>query len=286
MKVVLIYNSKSGGQFGLRQLRALLKSYDVGISYSFNTKQLSSQKLASLIKRGVVVAVVGGDGTINSVARLVRGTKSTLLPLPGGTFNHFVRDAGLPPTVEEALSMLPRMRERLVDVGFVNDELFLNNSNLGLYPFSLIERKNTKKLIGKWAAALLSAIDQLSIFRRHRLIIDGKKVRSPFVFIGNNVYDIKSSLIPQRTSLSRGTLTVMIATSNSRLSLMKAVLAVIRGDVSRRDDFSFEKRKDIEIYSPHSSIPVSFDGEVRRLTPPLVYSIEAKSLRILTPKAK
>lgn len=285
MKVVVIYNPASGSQYSLKRIRQLFKQSGVAIDYSFTIKQLSSQKLAGLVKRGVTVAVVGGDGSLNSVARLLVGTKSVLLPLPGGTFNHFIRDLGMPPTVEEAMASIDNGEVHAIDVAYVNDELFLNNSNIGLYPFSLIERKATKRLIGKWMAAGLSIFDQLSLFRRHSLVIDGEKIKSPFVFVGSNHYDIKQSLIPRRTGFTRGVLTVMIATSRSRSALVRAIFAVLRGNVSHRDDFTLSYRKTLSIYSHRSSIPVSFDGEVKRLSTPLVYRIEPKKLKVLVIKA-
>lgn len=284
MKVVLIYNSASGGEYGLRHLKRLLKQYDVVVEYSFTVKQLSSKKLAQLIQRGVTIVAVGGDGTLNSAARLVVGTPSVLFPLPGGTFNHFIRDLGMSPDIESNLIALSTLKIQKIDVAYVNDELFLNNSNLGLYPFSLIERKQTKKLIGKWPAAILSAFDQIVAFRRHTLRIDGDKVKSPFVFVGNNTYDIKSSLIPERTSLKGGTLTTMVASSRSRMALARAVFAVMRGDVSHRDDFKIEYREHMNIYSHKSSLLVSLDGEVKRLTTPLEYKIKPKCLNIMSVK--
>ncbi|MES2876187.1 MAG: diacylglycerol kinase family protein [Patescibacteria group bacterium] len=286
MKVVLIYNVASGSQYQLRDIRKLFRSHGIAIDYSFTAKQLASKKLAVLIARGVTVAVIGGDGTINSAARLVVGTKSTLLPLPGGTFNHFVRDLGMSPNLEETLENIRTAETRKIDVAYVNDELFLNNSNIGLYPFSLIERKATKKIVGKWIAAVLSAFDQLSVFRRHKLVIDGETIRSPFVFVGNNIYDIKSSLIPQRTGFTSSTLTVMVASSRSRLALMRAIVSVVKGDVSDRDDFALSHRQAITIYSHRSTIPVSFDGEVKHLAPPLKYQVKPKVLKVMIAKAK
>lgn len=285
MKVVLIYNVKSGGRYDIRSLRKTFRKHNVYIEYSFSMDQLSSSKLKGLIKKGVTVAAVGGDGTLNAVARLIVGTPSTLLPLPGGTFNHFVRDLGMSPDFEVTLARLKSGATRTIDVGYVNDELFLNNSNLGLYPFSLIERKAAKRLLGKWLAAVLSAFDQLTVFRRHKLVIDGEKVRSPFVFVGNNVYDIRSSLIPQRTNLSRGVLTIMVATSQSRRALARAIFDVLKGDVSHRDDFTLTRRKAMAIYSHRQTLPVSFDGEVKRLTTPLEYKIRAKCLKVWVVKA-
>lgn len=281
MKVVVIYNPASGSEYSLRRIKQLFKQAGISIDYSFTIKQLSSQKLSALIQGGVTVATVGGDGSLNSVARLLVGTKSVLLPLPGGTFNHFVRDLGMPPTVEEVVGAFDTGEVQTIDVAYVNDELFLNNSNLGLYPFSLIERKTTKKVIGKWMAACLSVIDQLGLFRRHSLVIDGKKIKSPFVFVGNNQYDIKQSLIPRRTTFSQGILTVMIATSRSRSALIRAIFSVIRGNVSHREDFTLSHRKTLSIYSHRSTIPVSFDGEVKRLSTPLTYRIEPKCLKVL-----
>lgn len=284
MNVVLIYNSTSGGNYNARTLKSLLKKNGVTVDYSFTVTQLRSKKLAQLISNGVIVVAVGGDGTLSSAARLLVGTRSSLLPLPGGTFNHFIRDLGMSPRLEDSLAFIKNAEHRKIDVAYVNDEIFLNNSNLGLYPFSIAERKRTKKLIGKWPAAVLSAFDQLVAFRRYKLVIDGEKVKSPFVFVGNNVYDIKASLIPERKKLDAGLLTFMIASSPSRIALIRDIFAVVRGDVSRRDDFIFETRERLEIYCHKPQLLVSMDGEVKKLATPLVYTIKPKALKVLIVK--
>lgn len=281
MRVVLVYNSTSGGAYTLRRLKPLLRQYGVVPDYSFKVSELHSKKLAELLRSGVTVMCIGGDGTLNATARRVIGTKSTLFPLPGGTFNHFVRDLGMAPTIEDNLAALKTAKTVRIDVGFVNDELFLNNSNLGMYPFSIVERKRTKKLFGKWPAAILSAIDQLVRFRMHRLRIDGAQVRSPFMFVGNNIFDIKASLIPQRSKLTDGVLTVIAASTPTRRSLLKALLSIARGDVSKNPDVSVEHRESIEIFSHRPELVVSYDGEAKKLSTPLRYSVKPKSLKVL-----
>src|SRR5690242_13805235 len=105
----------------------MLRKYDIKLDYSFTVKQLSSRKLSSLVRSGCMVMAVGGDGTLNAVARLLVGTPSVLLPLPGGTFNHFIRDLGMSSDVEENLSHIKRGKKKKIDVAYVNDQLFLNN---------------------------------------------------------------------------------------------------------------------------------------------------------------
>ncbi len=284
MQVVLIYNNASGGRYTLSRMRKLCRANGITISYSFTVKQLGSPKLAQLIKRGVTVMAVGGDGTMNGVARLVVSTPSRILPLPGGTLNHFVRDLGMDGSVEDLVGRIKDAKEQTIDVGYVNDELFLNNSSLGLYPFSLLDRKRNSKFYTKWVAAAYAAMRQLVVFRRLRLIIDGNKVRSPFVFVGNNIYDITASLLPQRNKLNAGTLTVMLATSRSRLRLIRAGFDVIRGKVSHRDDFVLTNRKTLDIYAHASNLPVSFDGEVKHLSSPFYFRSLPRSLHVLVIK--
>jgi diacylglycerol kinase family enzyme len=285
MKHVVIYNPASGSNYSLEAITTLFQHSGLSIDYSFPIHQINSKKIKSLVEQGVVMAVVGGDGSLNSAATLLVNTPSVFMPLPGGTFNHFTRDLGIPPSLDEAVAVLKDGVTKRIDVAYVNDQLFLNNSNIGLYPFSLIERKLTKKLVGKWIAAVLSIFDQLSAFRRHTLIIDGKKIKSPFIFVGNNTYDIERSLIPQRTDFDSGRLTVMIATSSSRLSLIRSVFAVMRGDVSHREDFTVSHVKKLTIDSKRKSLPVSYDGEVTRMQLPLKYRIEPQCIQVLVPNS-
>lgn len=284
MRVVVIYNSSSGGRYTLPRLRRICKENNITITYSFTPKQLASRKLRQLIQEGNIVMVVGGDGTLNSAARLLVNTPSVLLPLPGGTLNNFVRDLSMNGSVEDLMARVHTARELVVDVGYVNDELFLNNSSLGLYPFTLLDRKKSSPLLTKWGAATLAAIKQLAVFDRHRLLIDGKKIRSPFVFVGNNTYDIAASLLPQRRKLTQGVLTVMVATSRSRWHLIRAGFDVVRGKVSHRDDFSLTKRTSLTIYTHATELPVSYDGEVKQLASPFYYRVERKALRVLVIK--
>ena len=82
--------------------------------------------------RGAVVAA-GGDGTINSVAQAVLGSGCHFGVLPRGTFNYFARTHGIPSELEGALRVLLTADAVAVQVGQINERVFLVNASLGLY---------------------------------------------------------------------------------------------------------------------------------------------------------
>lgn len=281
MNIVLIYNPSSGQNMTLRQLKGLFRRYGVTVSYSFSVRQMQSKKLASLVRRGVVVAAVGGDGTHSSVAQLVGGTKSTLLPFPGGTFNHFVRDLGMAGDIETILTGLAHAKKKMIDVAYANERLFLNNSNIGMYPFSLIERKKARRIIGKWPAAAWSALSQVIEFHRRTLLINGRIIKTPFVFVGNNEYDLTAVGMPPKKTLSGGKLFVVVSTSQSRLAFMKAVFMTALGKAYQHDELEVHRLKKLTIDSHHPKITISYDGEATKITPPLHYQLKPKYLRVM-----
>src|SRR5690349_3250415 len=68
------------------------------------------------IQEGVeAIGVAGGDGTTNSIATAVIGTKIPLVVVPFGTLNHFARDIGVTTSAEEALKLFEEGSNKAID---------------------------------------------------------------------------------------------------------------------------------------------------------------------------
>jgi diacylglycerol kinase family enzyme len=87
-------------------------------------------------RRGVeVVAVLGGDGTLNEAADGLVGTQTALAPLPGGSTNVYARTLGIARDPVDATSQLLGSLERRsferIGLGQVNGRYFLFHSGVG-----------------------------------------------------------------------------------------------------------------------------------------------------------
>lgn len=278
MKIVLVYNPKSGSSLGKSVLRKKCQTNGIEVEKFIAMDEKIAHKLAPYIKEAQIIGVIGGDGTISTVAGIVANTKATLLPIPGGTLNHFTKDLGVPQDVDEALAQATQAKPRNIDIASVNDTYFINNSSIGIYPASLHRREEIEPRVGKWPAAIAASLRALVSFKTHRVTIDNSTFSTPFVFIGNNRYALDSF---ERTALDNAILTVFIAKTKSRLTLLKIACFALIGKTNQVPEFDEINTKEINIEAKRQSISVSHDGEVSQLTAPLHYKIHTGALKII-----
>lgn len=282
MKVVMVYNPKSGSALTLQELRTKCKSAGIEIESSVAIQNGFEKELASYVKKNKIIAVYGGDGTISAVAGMVAHSGAILAPLPGGTMNHFTKDLGISQNIDEVLLSLQKAHVRYVDIASVGEKFFINNSSLGLYPVSLRSRKKIESRFGKWLATILASLHSLITFKKYSISIEGEKaIVTPFVFIGNNRYSFSALKGISRSSLNEGVISVFVAKTHSRLKLFQILLMAVVGKSATTNDFKQQHTQALTIHTSRAELSVSYDGEVSKFTPPLEYKIHPKSLRIL-----
>jgi diacylglycerol kinase (ATP) len=79
-----------------------------------------------------LVIAVGGDVTIHAVANGLVGTQSTLGIIPTGTMNNLAHSLNIPDTVPAACVAIATGETRLIDVGKMNEQIFLEVAGVGL----------------------------------------------------------------------------------------------------------------------------------------------------------
>ena len=232
----------------------------------------------------------GGDGTISTVAGVLVDKPLPLGVLPLGTLNHFAKDLGIPTEIDSAIRVLGEQNIESIDVGQVNDRVFINNSSLGMYPQLVIDRDSQQRNYGmsKWPAMFLAMIKVLRRFPLVEVTVttDEKTVRrkTPLVFIGNNRYQLDLFQIGKRTCLKQGELSLYVATAQTRWGVFKLCLHALLGTLRQSRDFETVCVGSCQIGSRRHRMHVAVDGEVIRGSPPLDYRIRAGALRVCVPR--
>ncbi|WP_417830212.1 diacylglycerol/lipid kinase family protein [Thalassospira sp.] len=94
--------------------------------------QAIKNRIETDCKEGDIVAVGGGDGTINAVLDAIIAQKVVLIPVPLGTANDFARTLSLPEDLIDAARAAIHGQIRMLDIGSVNGKSFVNAASIGV----------------------------------------------------------------------------------------------------------------------------------------------------------
>ena len=248
------------------------------------------------VDSGGILVAAGGDGTINTVAGKAVDAGCPFGVLPQGTFNYFGRTHGIPEDLGEAVQALLSARVQPVQVGLVNDRIFLVNASIGLYPQIIEEREADKKQFGRSRAVALLSMIKTALGRtqylRMSLEIGGKvhKMRTVMLFVGNNSLQMEQlGILPLSSALEDGKLAAIAPKSVGRIGMMGLMLRGAIGKLGGAKNltaFSFEALtvKQRTLYGTRKKIKVATDGEVCQLDTPLKFSVLKGQLLLMKPQ--
>ena len=250
-----------------------------------------SDALGKAVKAGAPrVLVAGGDGTLASAAGALAGSETALAVLPGGTLNHFARDQGIPTDLDEALALATAGRVASVDVGYVNDQLFLNTSSVGAYVRFVELRDRLERHLGYRTASLLAGLRILGGARQTRVTLEaegaGRVYRTRFAFVAVGERVLTPPKLGRLAGEPGGALHVVIP--RGRRQARRLARAFARTD---RDhpvepkplglDAALVQRLRLDLIAP--TVKVATDGEISRMKTPLEYRLERGALKVVLP---
>jgi diacylglycerol kinase family enzyme len=286
-----IFNSRAGRG----HQAALVGSAMVGVralgdeAHQYECPSNPAEPVARAIRDACsVIVACGGDGTVNGVAAALRGSHLPLGVFPLGTLNHFAKDLGIH-SVAAAERVLVEGRVRTVDTGLVNGRIFINNSGVGIYPAIVLEREKVRKSgVPKWPAFVIASVRALVNLPFLRLHLEADGVRlariTPFLFVGNNLYETQGRSIGTRARLDAGVLGVCTARHHGPTGLIRIAFRALAGSVREDRDFTMLSARRLIVQTRRrAELDVSLDGELCRIRPPLHYSILPRALHVLAP---
>jgi diacylglycerol kinase family enzyme len=251
----------------------------------------AAQAVAEARTLGGVVVAAGGDGTINTVAAATLGSGCAFGVLPLGTFNYFSRAHGIASDVRAACQILLGGQAVDVQVGLVNDRIFLVNASLGVYPELLEEREAAKQRLGRSRlVAIAAGLGSLLRSHRHlRLDIEAeggaRRVVAETLFVSNNRLQLGRVGIAEGELVEHGRLVAVVVRPTGPLAMLGLVLRALFEKLSEAEGVtSFDFRSmTVRPRLGKRRIKVATDGEVELLRLPLTFRVAPHPLRLLRP---
>lgn len=182
-KLFLLLNGKKSGDPDLRAAISHLRKegHDVQIRVTYEERD-TERFTKEALERGDVDTIItaGGDGSINQMANALvkldapKETKLAIVPM--GTANDFATGLGIPDEPWEALQLAVHDTFHAVDVGLVNDQVFLNVATGGFGTELTVKTDEDLKNKLGGAAYLFTGLTNLSSITSKTASLKGKVV--------------------------------------------------------------------------------------------------------------
>ena len=282
------------GQVIEEALRLRSRTGELLFAHPGQLSTIALQAAATAFRQRSAVVAVGGDGTINAVAQAAHAQGCALGVLPQGTFNYFARTHGIPVDALKALQTLLTCEPVPVQVGLINDHVFLVNASLGLYPELLQDREAFKARFGRsrlvaFGSALVTLLG--GVHRPLRLCIergvDSRDISTTTLFIGNNRLQLEQVGLAQASALDQGFLAAVMLRPIGVLAMLWLLLRGsfgTLGEANTVESFQFHRM----VVRPRLGwdglrVKVAFDGEVNWMRAPLEFKVSATPLYLIKP---
>ena len=184
MRHVFILNPTAGSGYALKVMEELEKLFGESTREEYRVLRTEKAGHAAMLAAEAardpetkIVFSVGGDGTASEVAAGLAGTGVAMGIIPAGTGNDFIKSVGLPADPKEAFRFAMSHPAKEVDLGRVNERIFLNICGTGFDVTVLDYAEGLKKRFRGLMPYMLGLLKAITHYRAIRLSIriDGQE---------------------------------------------------------------------------------------------------------------
>lgn len=231
-----------------------------------------------------LVVAVGGDGTVNEVARPLVGTNIPMGIIPSGSGNGLARHLKIPMETNRAIHILNNMKIRKIDTVEVNDMFFLSIAGVGF------DAMVAHKIAGEKRRGFMGYFRiAVSEYRKYRpkkftMVVDGKKVKRKALFISfanSDQFGYNTSIAPH-AKIDDGMIDICIM---KKIPLWKTIFLaplLFTGTIDRSPYVEIIRAREVDLKQKKKRI--NLDGESVKLSNRLKIRVVPQSLRVVVPE--
>jgi diacylglycerol kinase (ATP) len=230
------------------------------------------------------VVAVGGDGTVNEVARGIINTGTSLGIVPKGSGNGLARTCNIPLHTPKALALIEKGYVKNIDAGMANGELFLSNAGTGFDSYVAMQcrQKNTRGLL----MYIRTSVQAFTKYKSKSYIVtvDGKQYEEKAIMISvanGNEFGYGFKISPTASNFD-GKLDVMIIKPLNIFTAGRVSFYAWWGNLHKYSKVKHIIGKQISIRSKGMQ-DYQIDGDARDTEQNLNIEIIVKALNVIVP---
>jgi YegS/Rv2252/BmrU family lipid kinase len=287
-RILFIINPISGGK-SKRKIESLLKSdwsddeVEQIISYSEFPKHASELAKDKLSEVDLIIGV-GGDGTINEIAQVLRSTNTPLGIIPMGSGNGLARHLKISLNPQKALKGLKEAKLSKVDTATLNGHFFVSIAGVGFD--SIVAAEFSKSKGRGFIRYAQISIQKFFSYKEqdYALVIDGKSLeRRAFmiVFANSNQFGYNTILAPN-ADCRDSYLDVCIVKKPKLFEIPKLLFQLWTGKADRSKHIETIRARTISLVQTENKY-ANIDGESVKVGQAIEVELKQGDLDILTP---
>ena len=231
------------------------------------------------------VIAVGGDGTVNEVARGLKDTKTALGIIPMGSGNGFARHLNIPMRPQKALEMINHSEPISVDYGLANGKVFVCTCGTGFDAviadqFAASNKRGFMTYIRNTIAKAFTYKPQT-----YHIVGDGLDVTQEaflITFANANQWGNDAKIAP-KASMQDGKMDIMLMSSHAILGSASLALRLFAGSIDNSYFMDTIRAKEVTVIREEKA-PFHIDGDPVEMEKDIHIKIVPDGLRVLVEK--
>ena len=289
-KIVFVINPISGTQ-GKEQILAWVnekldrEKYDMEVvytEYAGHAVKIAAQKAA---EKAFAVVAIGGDGTINEIARSLVHTDTALGIIPCGSGNGLARHLQIPLDPKKAVDIINGGRLEVIDYGKINGIPFFCTCGVGFDAFVSLKFSQAGKR-GPLTYLEQTLLESLKYRPEvYELEMDGNastRYRAFLIACGNASQYGNNAYITPRATLDDGLLDVTILEPFTVLDVPSLLFQLFNKTIDQNSCIKTFQCKSLRIHRSKPGV-VHFDGDPMMAGEDIEVSIVQRELKVIVP---
>ncbi|QCR21790.1 diacylglycerol kinase family protein [Pontibacter sp. SGAir0037] len=288
-RIRFIVNPKSGTKSGLDIASHIKLHLDhqkhrhdiVYTDYAGHAPELAKQAAAAGCH---IVVAVGGDGTVNEVARGLLNTEAALAILPKGSGNGLARHLKIPMGIRGALRVINQAKTSTIDSGSINGHPFFTTAGIGFDAYiSSVFAGNKKRGLKTYVELVLKEVLNYKHLPVTATINGNTLVTNCYVMAfanaaqyGNNAY------IAPMADIRDGLLDVCLVRELDFLKAIHLSYCMLTRQIANADSAEYFKTDGVLVETDHQ-IMYHADGDFIGKASRFKVEMFPKSLKVISP---